>query len=78
MTATGGTGRDVFSFMAGAHATITDFKSADDRIELRGVSSSDVRVRTSGGSTLIDLGNSGRISVAGAAHTANGLNLSYA
>jgi beta-glucanase (GH16 family) len=78
VTLTGGTGRDVFSFMAGAHATITDFKSADDRIKLTGISSSNVRVRSSGGSTYIDLGSSGRITVAGAAHTANGLHLSYA
>jgi hypothetical protein len=77
-TITGGTGRDVFSFMANAHATITDFKSADDRIELKGISSSKVHVRASGGSTLIDLGNSGRITVSGVTHTANGLHLSYA
>jgi serralysin len=73
----GGTGRDVFSFIAGAHATITDFKSSDDRIQLSGIKASSVRVRSSGGNTLIDLGNSGRITVSGASHTANGLHLSY-
>jgi beta-glucanase (GH16 family) len=74
---TGGTGRDVFSFMANAHATITDYRSADDRIELSGVSSSNVRVSNSGGSTFIDIGSSGRITVAGVTHTQAGLNLSY-
>lgn len=76
-TLAGGTGRDVFSFIAGAHATISDFKSADDRIELSGVRSSSVRVRNSGGNTLIDLGSSGRITVSGVTHTSNGLHLSY-
>jgi beta-glucanase (GH16 family) len=74
---TGGTGRDVFSFMASAHATITDFKSADDRIELSGVRSGDVHVTNSGGSTFIDLGSSGRITVSGVTHTQAGLNLTY-
>lgn len=76
-TVTGGTGRDVFSFAANAHATITDFKSVDDRIELRGISSGNVHVNTSGDSTLIDLGGSGRITISGVNHTANGLHLSY-
>ena len=74
---TGGLGQDVFSFIASAHATITDFRSADDRIELSGVSSGDVRVSASGGSTFIDIGSSGRITVAGVTHTQAGLNLSY-
>jgi len=74
---TGGTGRDVFSFVASAHATITDFRSADDRIELSGVTSSDIRVSASGGSTFIGIGDSGRITVAGVTHTQAGLNLSY-
>lgn len=77
-TVVGGTGRDVFAFMAGAHATISDFKSGDDRIQLSGISAGNVRVRQSGNSTLIDLGSNGRITVAGVAHTANGLHLSYA
>lgn len=76
-TMTGGTGRDVFSFAANAHATITDFKSADDRIEIREISASNVRVSTSGDSTLVDLGSSGRITVSGVNHTASGLHLSY-
>lgn len=76
-TVTGGTGRDVFSFMANAHATIRDYSSADDRIELSGVSSGNVRVSNSGGSTFIDIGSSGRITVAGVTHTQAGLNLSY-
>jgi beta-glucanase (GH16 family) len=74
---TGGTGRDVFSFMANAHATITDFKSADDRIELSGVRAGDVRVSSSSGSTFIDLGNSGRITVAGVTQTQSDLKISY-
>ncbi len=77
-TVVGGTGRDVFAFMAGAHATISDFKSRDDRIQLSGVGAGNVRVRHSGGSTLIDMGGNGRITVAGVTHTANGLHLSYA
>jgi beta-glucanase (GH16 family) len=77
-TVTGGTGRDVFSFLAGAHATVTDFKRGEDRVELRGISSSSVKVRTSGNSTLIDLGSSGRITIAGVATNASGLSLSYA
>lgn len=77
-TISGGTGRDVFSFMANAHATITDFKSADDRIALKGIDASDVRVRASGDSTLIDLGSRGRITLSGAAHAASDLHLSYA
>jgi beta-glucanase (GH16 family) len=77
-TVTGGTGRDVFSFVANAHATIRDYSSVDDRIELSGVRSSDVRVSNSGGSTFIDIGSSGRITVAGVTHTQAGLNLSYA
>lgn len=76
-TLTGGTGRDVFSFAANAHATIADFSSADDRIELSGVSASSVRVSASGGSTYIDIGSSGRITVSGVTHTAAGLHLSY-
>jgi serralysin len=76
-SATGGTGRDVFSFIANAHATITDFKSADDRIELSGVSANSVKVSASGGNTYIDMGSSGRITVADVTHTQAGLNLSY-
>jgi Ca2+-binding RTX toxin-like protein len=73
----GGTGRDVFAFAADAHATITDFKSADDRIELSGVNASDVHVSNSGGSTYIDLGNNGRITVAGATLSQSALNISH-
>jgi hypothetical protein len=64
--------------VANAHATIRDYSSVDDRIELSGVRSSDVRVSNSGGSTFIDIGSSGRITVAGVTHTQAGLNLSYA
>jgi Ca2+-binding RTX toxin-like protein len=74
---TGGTGRDVFAFLAGAHATITDFKSSDDRIELSGISASSVKVQNSGGSTLIDLGTSGRITIAGATLSQTALNITY-
>jgi Ca2+-binding RTX toxin-like protein len=77
VTLKGGTGRDVFAFAAGAHATITDFKSADDRIELSGVNASDVHVSNSGGSTYIDLGNNGRITVAGATLSQSALNISH-
>ena len=63
--------------MANAHATITDFKSVDDRIELSGVRAGDVRVSNSSGSTFIDLGNSGRITVAGVTQTQSDLKISY-
>ncbi len=78
VTLSGGTGRDVFSFLAGAHATVTDFKRGEDRMELRGIGSSSVKVRASGNSTLIDLGSSGRITVAGVVTNSSGLGLSYA
>ena len=77
-TISGGTGRDLFSFMANAHATITDFNPANDSIELKGINPSDVQVHANDNSTFIELGNSGRITVAGAAYTASGLHLSYA
>ncbi len=74
---TGGTGRDVFAFVAGAHATITDFKSSDDRIELSGIGAGNVKVSNSSGSTFIDLGTSGRITIAGANLSQSALNISY-
>jgi hypothetical protein len=78
VTLYGGTGRDIFSFLDRAHATIRDFKRGEDSIELHGVSSSRVHVRASGGSTLIDLGGGNRITVAGVTSSRDGLNLHYA
>ncbi len=77
-TLTGGAGADVFSFIAGAHATITDFNSAADRIELKGVSASSVQVTANGGSTLIDLGGGASITLSGVSLPASSLNLAYA
>ena len=46
-------------------------------IELSGVRAGDVRVSNSSGSTFIDLGNSGRITVAGVTQTQSDLKISY-
>jgi hypothetical protein len=78
VTLYGGTGRDIFSFLDSAHATVKDFKRGEDSIELGGIRASDVHVRSHGGSTLVDLGGGNRITVAGVATSRDGLNLHYA
>ena len=78
VTVTGGAGADVFAFIAGAHATITDFNAAADRIELKGVSASAVSVTVQNGSTLIDLGGGANITLSGVSLSASSLNLAYA
>jgi hypothetical protein len=74
----GGTGRDLFSFLASAHATITDFTSGQDKIQLSGVTGSDVRVHTSGSSTLIDVNGRTAVTLTGVQLSASALNISYA
>lgn len=74
---TGGGGADVFSFIAGAHATIADFKAGEDRIEFSGVSSTGIQVRNNGISTVIDINGQNAVVLAGVALTASQINLSY-
>ena len=74
---TGGAGSDIFSFIAGAHATIADFKAGEDRIEFSGVSASNIRIRTDGSSTLIDLNGTSAVVLSGVALSASQINLSY-
>lgn len=62
---TGGAGSDVFAFIAGAHATITDFNVLEDRISLGAISSSSLNVHLSGNSTLIDLNGTTVMTLAG-------------
>lgn len=76
-TLTGGAGADIFSFIAGAHATITDFDASVDKIELKGVSASSVSVKAEGGSTLIDLGGGASIQLTGVT-TPTSVQLAYA
>ncbi len=78
VTVTGGAGADIFAFIAGAHATITDFNASVDRLELKGVSASSVQVTASGNSTLVDLGGGASITLAGVSLPASGLNLAFA
>ncbi|MFN4282665.1 MAG: family 16 glycosylhydrolase [Alphaproteobacteria bacterium] len=74
---TGGAGADVFSFIAGAHATIADFNAGEDRLEFSGVSASNVQVRNNGVSTVIDLNGQSAVVLSGVALSASQLNLSY-
>ena len=78
LAVTGGAGADVFSFIAGAHATIADFKAGEDRVEISGVSAANVQVRSNGSSTLIDLNGNSAVVLAGVTLSASQLNLSYA
>ena len=75
---TGGAGADIFSFIAGAHATIADFKAGEDRVEFSGVSAANVQVRSNGSSTLIDLNGNSAVVLSGVTLSASQLNLSYA
>jgi beta-glucanase (GH16 family) len=78
VTMTGGGGKDIFEFLAGAHATVTDFQAGQDSIILKGTSASQVQVVTGASSTLIDLGGGSSIQLSGVSLTANQLNLVYA
>ena len=73
-----GNGRDVFEFLAGAHATITDFQAAQDGIVLHGLTASQIMVTDSGGNTYIALGNNSQIALAGVSLTANQIHITYA
>ena len=75
VTLTGGGGNDVFEFIAGAHATITDFQSGQDTVVLHGASASQTHVTSSGGSTLIDMGGGSSIHLAGVSVQPNALKL---
>ncbi len=77
VSVTGGAGADVFSFIAGAHATIADFKANEDRLEISGVSASGLRVRNNGNSTLIDLNGQSAVVLAGVSLSASQISLSY-
>jgi hypothetical protein len=74
----GGAGSDVFEVLAGAHATIADFQSAQDRIVLHGVTASQVHVTASATSTLIDLGGGSSVQLAGVSLQQGALKLAYA
>ena len=74
---TGGAGADVFSFIAGAHATIADFKAGEDRLEFSGVGAANVQVRNNGVSTVIDLNGQSAVVLSGVALSASQLNLAY-
>ena len=78
LTLTGGGGSDIFEFLAGAHATITDFQSGQDSISLHGLTASQVSVTTSQGNTFIALGNGAQVELAGVSLTASQLHLTYA
>jgi beta-glucanase (GH16 family) len=78
LTLTGGGGSDIFEFLAGAHATITDFQAGQDTIMLHGLTASQVSVTASGGNTFIALGNGAQVELAGVSLAANQLHLSYA
>jgi beta-glucanase (GH16 family) len=74
---TGGGGSDVFEFLAGAHATITDFQAGQDNIVLHGLTASQVHVSTSQGNTFITFGT-GQIELAGVALTARKIHTTFA
>jgi len=78
LTLTGGGGTDVFEFLAGAHATITDFQAGQDTIMLHGLTASQVSVTTSQGNTFIALGNGSQIELAGVSLAASQIHMTYA
>jgi Ca2+-binding RTX toxin-like protein len=78
LTLTGGGGSDVFEFLAGAHATITDFQSAQDSIVLHGLTASQIKVTDSHGSTFIALGNNSQVQLAGVSLTASQIHITFA
>jgi Ca2+-binding RTX toxin-like protein len=75
---TGGGGNDVFEFLAGAHATITDFQSGQDSIVLHGLTSSQIHVTESKGNTFIALGSGSQVELAGASLSASQIHLTFA
>ncbi len=72
---TGGSGSDFFQFLAGAHATITDFVAGDDHIHLIGVAPAAVHVTAAAGSTQIDLGAGASVQLLGVSLTAAQIDL---
>jgi serralysin len=78
LTLTGGGGSDIFEFLAGAHATITDFQAGPDSIILHGLTASQVSVTASGGNTFIALGNGAQVELAGVSLAANQIHMTYA
>jgi Ca2+-binding RTX toxin-like protein len=77
LTLTGG-GSDVFEFLAGAHATITDFQAGQDSIVLHGLTASQVQVTTSLGNTFIALGNGSQVELAGVSLATSQIHMVYA
>ena len=78
LTLTGGGGTDVFEFLAGAHATITDFQAGQDTIMLHGLTASQISVTSSQGNTFIALGNGSQIELAGVSLTASQIHMTFA
>jgi len=78
LTLTGGGGSDIFEFVAGAHATVTDFQAGQDSIVLHGLTSSQIQVTDSRGNTFINLGNNSQVELAGVSLTANQIHMTYA
>ncbi len=75
LTLTGGGGSDVFEFLAGAHATITDFQAGQDSIVLHGLTASQVQVTASQGNTFLALGNNSQVELAGVSLTTSQLHI---
>jgi len=78
LTMTGGGGSDVFEFLAGAHATITDFQAGQDSIVLHGLTASQIQVTNSQGNTFIALGNNSQVELAGVSLTTSQIHMTYA
>ena len=78
LTLTGGGGTDVFEFLAGAHATITDFQAGQDTLMLHGLTASQISVTSSQGNTFIALGNGSQIELAGVSLAASQIHMTFA
>jgi hypothetical protein len=78
VTAAGGAGQDVFEFIRGAHATISDFNTAEDSLVIRGGSTSTVQVKAGTGSVMVDLGNGSSVTLAGVTVPTNAIHITYA
>jgi beta-glucanase (GH16 family) len=78
VTETLGSGSNVLEFLASAHATVSGYSAAHDSIVLSGVSSNQVTVTASGGSTTIGLGATGDIHLSGVSLTTAAAHISYA
>ena len=78
LTLTGGGGSDVFEFLAGAHATVTDFQAGQDSIVLHGLTASQIKVTDTRGGTFIALGNNSQVQLAGVSLTASQLHVTFA